>query len=265
MMNDENWSDHFYGMGRGRGLNLQGGAHATYFSRLELYATAEETLICIALSYVSEIYSIFIIMIVVMIIIIVQCCHIVSLWFSGIGKIWECQLYFAPPLPRGFDHFCSAGQDGAGNHPFSTAVEGSLQGGASIPAAYIRSTCSSKTSPPCRSLLIFLLKKLHRILLKKVWIASCNCIEWSKTNVSRRVGEKWCIWGGIGKSQLRNAHRGLGDACRCAQPPPSSPKSKSCEWKCSGCITRCIIAVCTLQVVQLRLNGERCALHGVAV
>ena len=120
-------------------------------------------------------------------------------------------------------------------------------------------------SPPSRSLLIFLLKKLHRILLKNVWIASCNCIEWSKTNVSRRVGEKWCIWGGIGKSQLRNAHRGLGDACRCAPPPPSSPKSKSCEWKCSGCITRCIIAVCTLQVVQLRLNGERCALHGVAV
>ena len=30
-----------------------------------------------------------------------------------------------------------------------------------------------------------------------------------------------------------------------------------------GALSLC--AVCTLQVVQLRLNGERCALHGVAV
>ena len=40
---------------------------------------------------------------------IFQCCHIVSLWLSWIGKIRECHLYYAPPLPRGFGHFCGAG------------------------------------------------------------------------------------------------------------------------------------------------------------
>ena len=41
-----------------------------------------------------------------MTIIIVQCCHIVPLWVSRIGKIWHCDLSFAPPLPHGFVHFC---------------------------------------------------------------------------------------------------------------------------------------------------------------
>ena len=39
-----------------------------------------------------------------------QCCHVVSLWHFWIGKIRECHLYCAPPLPRGVDNFCWAGR-----------------------------------------------------------------------------------------------------------------------------------------------------------
>ena len=46
-----------YDAGRGRGLNLQGGAHTAYIP----YTTAEETLVCIALGEVSQIYLKFII------------------------------------------------------------------------------------------------------------------------------------------------------------------------------------------------------------
>ena len=53
-------------------------------------------------------------MIVIMIIIIVQCCHIVSLWLTWVGKIRECHLYFAPPLTRGVDTFHWAGRAGRG-------------------------------------------------------------------------------------------------------------------------------------------------------
>ena len=80
---------------RGGGLNL-------------LYATAKETMICIELSEVSQIYPKFIIMIAIMITISV------SLSLSGIGKIRERHLYFAPPLPRGFDQGCFTGRDRKG-------------------------------------------------------------------------------------------------------------------------------------------------------
>ena len=90
---------------------------------------------------------------IIMVIIIVQCCYIVSLWLFWIWKIQECHLYFAPPLPRGFDHFCGAGwgrkgvsQGGAGNPP-------SPQGRASIPGAYPRLYCRTPHFP-C-SILIF--------------------------------------------------------------------------------------------------------------
>ena len=75
-----------YDAGRGWGLNLQGRAHTAYIP----YTTAEETLVCIALGEVSQIYLKFII--------IVQCCHIVSLWLSWIGKIRECYLLFCPAI-----------------------------------------------------------------------------------------------------------------------------------------------------------------------
>ena len=58
-----------------------------------------------------------------------------TLWVSWIGKIRECDIYLALPLPHSFDHFCKAGpqewftpgRGGQGSSP-------SPQGGASIPA-----------------------------------------------------------------------------------------------------------------------------------
>ena len=112
---------------RGRGLKLRGEAHTVPFT------TAEETLICIALSEVSQICSKFIIMIIIMTIIIVQCCHIVSLWLSWIGMIRECYLLFCPATtaPRFWQILrCRAARvfHGAGRGtPLSS------QGGTSIP------------------------------------------------------------------------------------------------------------------------------------
>ena len=45
---------------------------------------------------------------------IVQCCNIVPSLISSIGESWDSGLYFAPQLPRGFDHFYGAGR---GGHP----------------------------------------------------------------------------------------------------------------------------------------------------
>ena len=59
---------------------------------------------------------------------IVQCCNIVPSLVSSFGESWDSGIYFAPQLPRGFDHFYGAGQGGepplptarggAGNPPF---------------------------------------------------------------------------------------------------------------------------------------------------
>ena len=79
--------------GRERGLNLQGGAeHILCISRLKTYVAAWNLyLACVKWC---------------------QCCHVVPLWHYWIGKIQECHLYFAPPLPR---HLLGGlGQGGAG-------------------------------------------------------------------------------------------------------------------------------------------------------
>ena len=95
---------------------------------------------------------------IIMIIIIVQCCYIVSLWLFWIWKIQECHLYFAPPLPRGFDHFCGAGQGrkgvsqgGAGNSPL-----------ASIPGANPQLQCRGNGESPF-PLLNPNLQPVHRV------------------------------------------------------------------------------------------------------
>ena len=99
--------------GWGRGLNLRGRGTYYVYQLIEIICYSRgNQLICIASSEVSQIYSIFIINIVIVIMIIVQCCHIVSLWVAWIGRIRECHLYCAPPLPRSFDHFCGAGPQG---------------------------------------------------------------------------------------------------------------------------------------------------------
>ena len=73
--------------GQGKAINLLGQAGSK---------TADQGTYCIyqytASSEVSQMYSSFISMIVIMIIIIGKCCHIVSLWLSWIGKIWECHI-----------------------------------------------------------------------------------------------------------------------------------------------------------------------------
>ena len=85
------------------------GRGRAYISWLKSYPTADETLICFVWSEGSQIYSTFIFLIIIMIIIIDQCCYIVSLRLSWIGKILECHLYFAPRLPCGFDCFAGRG------------------------------------------------------------------------------------------------------------------------------------------------------------
>ena len=84
--------------------------------------------ICIAFSEFSKIYSTFIIMIVIMIIIIIQCCYIVPIWVSWIGKIRGCDQNLAPPLAAVLTIFAGRGrmgpqgcflwQGGAWNPPF---------------------------------------------------------------------------------------------------------------------------------------------------
>ena len=116
----QGWTSRFFSQGElGPGkAKKQGGAGKesksagrgrAYISWLKSCPTADETLICIVWSEGSQIYSTFIFLIVIMIIIIDQCCYIVSLRLSRIRKILECHLYFAPPLPCGFD--CFAGEE----------------------------------------------------------------------------------------------------------------------------------------------------------
>ena len=90
--------------GRGRSLNLQGRAGQGIHRLIEIMSYSRRNLDLHCVNEVSQ-YSTFIITIIIMIIIIVQCCYIVLLRLSQIGKILECHLYFAPPLPRGFDCF----------------------------------------------------------------------------------------------------------------------------------------------------------------
>ena len=58
----------------------------------------------------------------------VQCCDIVPSLVSSFGESLDTGLYFAPQLPRGFDHFYGAGRGGAGNPPLPT-----VRGGAGNP------------------------------------------------------------------------------------------------------------------------------------
>ena len=85
----------------------RGGAHTVYISRLKSYVTAWNLYLhCVKWSQPNILkihnhdrydhnHG--------------QCCHVVSLWHFWIGKIRECHLYCAPPLPRGVDNFCWAG------------------------------------------------------------------------------------------------------------------------------------------------------------
>ena len=61
---------------------------------------------------------------------IVQCCNIVPSFVSSIGESWDSGLYFAPQLPRGFDHFYGTGR---GGEPPLPRGEGSPRDGAAIP------------------------------------------------------------------------------------------------------------------------------------
>ena len=86
----------------------RGGAHTVYISRLKSYVTAWNLYLhCVKWSQPNILkihnhdrydhnHG--------------QCCHVVSLWHFWIGKIRECHLYCAPPLPRGVDNFCWAGR-----------------------------------------------------------------------------------------------------------------------------------------------------------
>ena len=82
---------------------------------------------------------------------VLQYCSIISFLFA---KIWEYDLYFAPPLPRGSDRFCGRGKrgtppspkGGAGNPPFP-------RGGAPIPASSC-SECHIFNSDPARAMLM---------------------------------------------------------------------------------------------------------------
>ena len=58
----------------------------------------------------------------------VQCCDIVPSLVSSFGESLDTGLYFAPQLPRGFDHFYGAGRGGEPPPPHSAG-----RGGASIP------------------------------------------------------------------------------------------------------------------------------------
>ena len=54
---------------------------------------------------------------------------VIILFHYGYGKIWECDFYFAQPLPRRFDHFSGAGPPGCFMRPGTP----SPWGGASNP------------------------------------------------------------------------------------------------------------------------------------
>ena len=80
----------------------------------------------------------------------VQCCDIVPSLVSSFGESLDTGLYFAPQLPRGFDHFYGAGRGGEpppphsagrGGEPPPPRGEGSPRGGAPIPAMYEISSC----------------------------------------------------------------------------------------------------------------------------
>ena len=84
----------------------------------------------------------------------VQCCDIVPSLVSSFGESLDIGLYFAPQLPRGFDHFYGAGRGGEpppphsagrGGEPPPPRGEGSPRGGAPIPGA---NTVTQKTSEP---------------------------------------------------------------------------------------------------------------------
>ena len=68
----------------------------------------------------------------------VQCCDIVPSLVSSFGESLDIGLYFAPQLPRGFDHFYGAGR---GGEPPPPRGEGSPRGGAPIPGFLISTTC----------------------------------------------------------------------------------------------------------------------------
>ena len=70
---------------------------------------------------------------------IVQC-NIVPSFVSSVGESWDWGLYFAPQLPRGFDHFYGVGRGGE-PPPSPQRGEGSPRGGASIPDRYITMLC----------------------------------------------------------------------------------------------------------------------------
>ena len=78
----------------------------------------------------------------------VQCCDIVPSLVSSFGESLDIGLYFAPQLPRGFDHFYGAGRGGEpppphsagrGGEPPPPRGEGSPRGGAPIPATNVLS------------------------------------------------------------------------------------------------------------------------------
>ena len=75
----------------------------------------------------------------------VQCCDIVPSLVSSFGESLDIGLYFAPQLPRGFDHFYGAGRGGEpppphsagrGGEPPPPRGEGSPRGGAPIPDSH---------------------------------------------------------------------------------------------------------------------------------
>ena len=77
---------------------------------------------------------------------IVQCCNIVPSLLSSFGESWDSGIYFAPQLPRGFDHFYGAGRGGEpppphsagrGGEPPLPRGEGSPRDGAPIPGNYM--------------------------------------------------------------------------------------------------------------------------------
>ena len=81
---------------------------------------------------------------------IVHCCNIVPSLVSSFGESLDIGLYFAPQLPRGFDHFYGAGRGGEpppphsagrGGEPPPPRGEGSPRGGAPIPGNYSAPAC----------------------------------------------------------------------------------------------------------------------------
>ena len=54
----------------------------------------------------------------------VQCCDIVPSLVSSFGESLDIGLYFAPQLPRGFDHFYGAGRGGEPPPPHSAGRGG---------------------------------------------------------------------------------------------------------------------------------------------